>query len=232
MIISLHTPKAAGSSFQRLLRKHYFIWLVNDYADLPINKTIDERHAEVLAFRESFGSMKKAFYKFRGVQCIHGHFLPYKYLDVFKGDVQYITWLRDPLERLASHYHFWMRDYDPRFSAKFHTKVFLENWSFEKFCFSEEMQNVYDQFLWNFPVERFDFIGITEHFNEDVDYFRSHFLNNTKHQAVMINTNAAKKEPYFTDKGLLKELREFHAKDYAIYEYALAQREKRIGLTV
>ena len=56
MIISLHTPKAAGS-FQRLLRKHYFIWLLNTTLTFLLIK-IDERHAEVLAFRESFGSMK------------------------------------------------------------------------------------------------------------------------------------------------------------------------------
>src|SRR5690606_39025041 len=103
---------------------------------------------------------KKHFYLLNNVKCIHGHFMPYKYHSLLKNKKNiFVTWLRDPIERLGSHYYFWLRTYDSKNSPPLHKKVVEENWSFEAFCFSKEMQNVYEQFFWKFPIDNFNFIG-------------------------------------------------------------------------
>lgn len=159
----MHTPKAGGTSFKELLENHYKSKFVGDYKDFPINKTIEQRHVEVKKSNRQFQFYKKFYYDFKNIQCIHGHFLPYKYKSlVDKDNHKFVTWFRDPLERLASHYYYWYRSYNKNRSAPLHKKIVLEKWSFEKFAFSIEMRNFYHQFLWRFPVENFDFIGITE----------------------------------------------------------------------
>ena len=38
--------------------------------------------------------------------CIHGHFLPLSYRHLARrADVRFVTWLREPIDRLLSHYH-------------------------------------------------------------------------------------------------------------------------------
>ena len=45
--------------------------------------------------------------------CIHGHFLPLSYRHLARrADVRFVTWLREPIDRLLSHYHYWRRAAD------------------------------------------------------------------------------------------------------------------------
>src|SRR5690554_3573739 len=153
MIISLHTPKAGGSSFKVLLEEHFKNRFFGDYSDLPINTNEFKRKADVIRFDKKFRLYKKYIYQFKRIECIHGHFLPYKYSSLLDDpEVIFITWLRDPLERMASHYFYWQRAYNKNKSIDLQKRVIEEKWSLEKFCFSNEMKNFYNQFLWNFPL--------------------------------------------------------------------------------
>jgi hypothetical protein len=160
-----------------------------------------------------------------GIDCIHGHFLPLKYL-LLKNAI-YITWMRDPVERLASHYHFWRRTYNPEEAPPLRRRVVEENWSLEKFCFSPELRNFYCQFLWGFPIENFDFIGITEYYNCDMEYLSQEILG-VDLLVYQENINNHKgTAPYFDDHGLRKEIENYHSKDVAIYRRALQIRNNR-----
>lgn len=230
MLISLHTPKAGGSSFKKLLEENFKNKLLSDYKDTPINKTVEVRELEALRFRKKLRVYKKYIYKFKNYQCIHGHFLPFKYdyyLD--KNNSLFITWLRDPLERLASHYHYWYRSYDKKKSSFLHKKVVEEKWSFEKFAFSDEMKNFYSQFLWNFPMDYFDFIGIFEHLEEDMKYFCSKYLNKSSVSLPLVNINQNNKGSYLDEIDYIDELKKQHAEDYKLYDYAVELRNKRIN---
>lgn len=230
MLISVHMPKAGGMSFRSLLEHYYGNNFKHDYTDLPINTPLDERYAMTEASYEK--SKNTLIWKFnhRNTKCIHGHFMPYKYAGlVGKKNIQFVTWLRDPLERLASHYHFWFRHYDAKTTpGMLHRKVVEENWSFETFCFSKEMQNFYAQFLWKFPVEQFDFVGITEHFNEDIQFFAKHFLGQSKIDIPATNQNPEKPKSYYENKDLIKRLKKFYSVDYDIYNTALKMRRSRL----
>lgn len=229
MIISLHTPKAGGSSFRKLLQRHYKMGLLEDYKDIPLNRSKEDRIKNVLKAQKQISRYKKYLLRVRNIRCIHGHFLPFKYGDFLgQGNTKFITWFRDPIERLGSHYFFWVRHKKDVITPPLYRKVIEEKWSLEKFCFSDELQNVYSQFLWNFPIENFDFIGITEFYEEDAKFFADSFLGKKDYEVKHINVNPSKPNLYFTDKGLIKELQQHHSEDYQLYEYALRKRSDRL----
>ena len=232
MLISVHIPKSGGSSFRQILKDHYGQYLRWDYQDKPIHKSFEQRTDEVVRFSNNLHWINRYIYKIRGIKCIHGHFMPYKYMRFGNDrDVQFITWLRDPVERVISHYYFWKRTSRGKWSS-FRQQVADENWSLEKFCLSPELKNLYHLFFWNFPLEKFSFIGITEHFEEDAAYFMHSFLKKPQYEAIpMLNANPEAKGRYSEtlSPDFLEEVRQYHAEDYQIYQYALKKREERMS---
>ncbi len=168
-------PKVGGSSLGALLKNHFQQSFLGDYGDYPINKSENRRKIEAEIKRNKNILGERFFSRFRQVECIHDHFLPYKYLGVFE-EVNFITWLRDPIERLGSHYHYWKRSYSPGSKGALRKRMIVEDWSFEEFCFSEEMRNMYTRFLFKFPVDNFSFIGVFEFYDEDLSFFVDNFL--------------------------------------------------------
>ncbi len=220
LIVSLHMPKTAGNSFKAVLDEHYKEALKNDYADYPINVTPQERHRQALA-----GCLATTVVEYTDIRCIHGHFLPIKYL--LLADLRptvFVTWMREPMARLVSHYHYWYDAYDPESpdTRPLHRRVVEEKWSLEQFCLSPHMRNLYSQFLWGFPLERFDFIGITENYESDLRAFSLRYLGQEL-QARVVNQ---RKSPPATGAELTGRLRsrveKWHAADVDLYKRALA----------
>jgi hypothetical protein len=221
MLISLHLPKTAGESFYNSLRDHYGDRLLRDYDDKPINTPPCRRNLKAMT-----GAALSPFRPYRPYECIHGHFLPLKYR--FIPNAVFITWMRNPLERLASHYHWWFRSFDPETAPPLRRKVVRENWSLEQFCFAPEFRNFYSQFLWGFPLDAFSFIGITEYFQDDLAYFHRQFLNEDRFTVYEKKTNPVRPaESYFKDEGFRKEVMIYHSADLDIYRRALEMRAKR-----
>jgi hypothetical protein len=221
-------PKTAGLSFRATLEEHFGDAFSYDYADYPLAHQPLERHRKVLqAGLEVLGR------DFEGVECIHGHFLPLKYLllaDV--RDCRYVTWMREPLARLVSHYHYWQRSYDPEsdLTSPLHRRVVEEAWSLERFCLSPELRDVYTQYLWGFPLQRFDFIGITEHYEDDLRYFSTRYLGKNAeprkvNQRLDAPEGGGEQE---LPPGLREKVARFHAADLALYRQALELRQGRV----
>jgi hypothetical protein len=173
LLVSVHLPKTAGTSFGESLADCFGDRLFRDYADAPLNTPpLKRKLAAVLAGLRNLAAPPARF------DCIHGHFLPVKYRWLPpRREPRFVTWMRDPVERLASHYQYWVRSYDPRTARPLHRRVVEEAWPFERFYRSPEMRNVYAQFLWGFPLSAFDFIGVTEHYDEDFRFFAESFLS-------------------------------------------------------
>ena len=168
-----------------------------------------------------------------GIQCIHGHFLPLKYR--WQGrqqSRQFVIWLRDPIERLASHYHYWRRNYRPEQAGPLRIRMVEEDWSLERFCFCREMRNLYSEFLWGFPYGRFDFVGIVENYESDLRYFSRRYLG-SRMDLQVLNTNPEQShDRYIEDASLRAELEKFHARDMRLYQVALEASNKRAGRQV
>lgn len=167
-------PKTAGISFRATLEERFGAALRHDYGDYPLARLPADRHR--MALQSALAATPADF---EGVECVHGHFLPVKYLLLADQlSCRFVTWLREPVARLVSHYHYWLRSYQPGSPAvsALHRRVVEERWSLEHFCLAPELRNLYSAFLWGFPLETFDFIGLTEHFEADLRYFSTRFL--------------------------------------------------------
>jgi hypothetical protein len=222
-------PKAGGTSFKFFLKENFGDQLYLDYTDYPDHLTPDEVKHKIDNYENSLYQLKPIYFNYLRKKIFHGHFLAAKYkVYLKKKDACFITWLRNPIERLASQYHYWKRTYQPDKSLRLHKKMIEENWSFEEFCFSEEMRNLYSKFLLKFNKEDFDFIGIVEHFEEDFEYLAKEILKIDNPKLPSLNKNPKSTKSYFEDNDLKQKLMDFHKKDFEIYNYALDKREKRL----
>ena len=225
MLISVHLPKAAGSTFRKALEQHFGDELLPDYSDRPINTPAIQRN-----LRAAWACVLNARRGVGNVQCIHGHFLPLKYLSLrFRKSVQFVTWLRDPAERLVSHYDYCHRMYRVGNVTPFQRTIVEEKWSLERFCLCPEMRNLYSQFLWGVSLACFDFVGIVEHFDEDLQVFADRFLGASL-PTFRENVNEAKRAGgYGIEPGLRQTIERHHRRDCALYRRALARRQARSG---
>lgn len=231
VIISLHTPKTAGLSFKKVLKDHFEDHLIEEYIDLPLLHSTQQRQRAAIKSKILFNLYRRYNFERKGYKCIHGHFLPYKFTGPAAKGIKYVTWLRDPIERMCSHYYYWLRTYKEDRSPRLQTRIVKEKWSLEDFCLSVEFRNVYDQYLWRFPLEKFNFIGITEYFEEDLRYFAREFLNLAEPKIPFENANSERQgRKYDLEAGLIDRIRDFHQKDFEIYHYALKERNKRLKL--
>jgi hypothetical protein len=219
LIISVHLPKTAGTSFAAALDNHFRTRFLRDYSDFPINTPQPERNRAALQ-----AGLRNGERNFADIDCIHGHFLPIKYLLLMhQREVKFVTWMRNPVERILSHFHHWKKSDDPP-SAPLHRRVVEENWSIERFCLGPEMRNLYWQFLWGFPIDYFDFIGITEFYEDDLAYFSQHHLG-AHVQAKRLNVR--NHSAYQIDRSFRNEIEAFHDRDMELYRNALEKRLSR-----
>jgi hypothetical protein len=222
MIISVHLPKTAGSSFAASLEEHFGPSLLKDYADLPTNTPPEVRNRTALE-----NGIKNAEFNFAGIECIHGHFLPVKYLPAsVKNGMKFVAWMRNPVDRVLSHFHFWKKFPNTPALGELHGKMIAENWSLERFCLGPEVRNLYCQFLWAFPLRSFDFVGITEFYEEDLNYFGRFFLGK-KLEAKALNTSGGHGKPYAIDGALRKQIEAYHSMDMDLYRMAVEKRAAR-----
>lgn len=222
-IISLHLPKTAGTSFAASLQQHFSDRFRGDYADEAISKPAAVRGSEALRAAMEIGKTG-----LHDIDCVHGHFLPLKYLLLdAQRELTFITWMREPVSRLISHYHYWQSSYDPATAAPHHRKVIEQRWTLEQFCLSEQFRNIYTQYLWGFPLEKFAFIGISEHYSEDLRAFATQFLG-TELDPRRENTTIVNPSRQRPGADLLERIRRFHAADVQLYQRALQCRQERL----
>src|SRR5690606_16572684 len=111
-----------------------------------------------------------------------------------------------------------------------HWRMHAEDWSLETFCLAQELRDVYSQFLWAFPLEYFDFIGITEHYEADfTDFSRRYLDGGAVPMRLNVGTAGTDRHPAPLDPALRQRIERFHARDMALYARALAQRAARLG---
>ena len=229
MMISLHLPKTAGKSFEAALEARFAASLLEDYGSFPMNTPEYERTRAALE-----ASLRNVEDDFPGVECIHGHFLPVKYLllairrwhrqGVLALKVAIVDMggrsgqLSEMLQRQS--------ESDVRVLGIFEDGLGIARAPSARFCLSAEMRNLYGQFLWGFPVENFDFIGVTEFYEEDLAYFAKRYLG-VAVEPLRLNVGDAQGGPYPIDSTLRTQIEAFHERDMALYQTALEKRRAR-----
>lgn len=152
-------------------------------------------------------------------QVIHGHFQANRF-DRSLPDALRTVVLREPLERMISHYHH-MKRRDP--NQKIDGVNFDIGQSFQECAFLQGNQNFQTAFLAGRSIDEFDLVGVTDH----MDIFTTRLYKRLGLDQVVpvigrLNTASANShQPLLLDSAFVARFREFHSQDYLNYQKAL-----------
>lgn len=152
-LISVHIPKSAGTSFRKVLQRHYGRRLLVLYGGFG-----------------SEGYFQSRLDKHPGTLALHGHF-PLKLFRHSYPQAKKIIWLRHPVDRIISYYYFWKK-LRPHGNPN-HKRFLIEKPSLVHFA--EERCTELADYLDENNILDMDFIGIVENFDEDVQRFENWF---------------------------------------------------------
>ena len=238
----MHVPKVAGTSIIDIVSKYYpthntfispaysfpldygsdrmsfYYEDINYYSYNTIRSNILNYYASNTL---SFGNgLDRFFY--------YGHTNPILYFDIENPektkDIFLFTFLRSPLERLKSEYLFFKKSI--RENAVFHDIRYLkmksEKWSFEMYALHPLNLNLQSEMMFYVPIERFNFIGLYENIDNDWNDLCS-TINISQQKLPKKNVNPDKEE-LFISKDLESQIRQYHWKDYCLYDRVRRQR--------
>jgi Sulfotransferase family len=171
VIISLHIPKCAGTSFRHTLEEAYGAGLWLNYGD-----------------DFSFDAVPPC------TECIHGHIPGDAYNEIFPGH-QTITMVRNPVQRVVSNYYHFLHNPDPRHPASI--KLHAEQLTLREFAEIACMRNKATRYVAGRNPEDFDFVGITEEFEESVLLFAKLFQINKSLPVFQDNVNPDRSTPIY-----------------------------------
>src|SRR5262245_10168268 len=165
LLLSIHVPKTAGSSFTQVLSQAYGTGLLRDYDDLVLDPQAPFHCQQDVWWNRTSDFIEQ--YVNSRTKVIHGHYSAVKYKDRFP-KARWITWLRQPIARLISHYYFWTRlPLDPEHPHSLHREVHEGRLSFAEFIEAPTIPNATSRiFLRGLQLDDFEFVGIQEHFDE------------------------------------------------------------------
>jgi hypothetical protein len=168
MLISVHVPKCAGTSFRHVLHGIYGEEIWYNYGTI-----FSKEHA-------------RAELVPAGTQMIHGHFLADSF-DALFPERRLLTWVRHPVERLVSNYYHCMRSPDMRDDCC--RALHQQKLSLREFADLDWMRNMTTRYLAGKPVADFHFVGIMEHFEESMRHFSTLLGFRTVMKLPRENTN-------------------------------------------
>jgi hypothetical protein len=212
MIVSIHIPKTAGTSFRYDLTQIFGDRLLPDYDDWPESTTPEatanneRRRAAMLA---DAGLITERY------DAIHGHFLASKYAGVFP-ITALVTMVRDPYQHAVSTYEHVARSSDivhPGFRALKHERMSLVD-------FIEAVPNHQSLYLGHTALEDLAMIGLTERYEQSVALFGAIF-GIAMPRAIRTNVNPAKQGlVYEITPDVRHAVERSRAEDIALYRKA------------
>lgn len=162
MLISVHIPKTGGVTLRALWQRTFGPNVYFDYGSQyaftdPVPPTPGVRARRLARQLRRWRRLRPTD------RCIHGHFRAGRYEAHFPG-APVVTWLRDPVERVASHYYFWQRYPDRAHGVC--RQVLRERLSLEEFAEIPAMRDLQSRYCDGWPLARFAFVGVVERFHE------------------------------------------------------------------
>jgi hypothetical protein len=199
-LLFVHVPKTAGTSFRLSVERHVKGWKV--YSDYGEDNATTSR---IIRKCYKDGDFSKIGEINGRNTLLAGHFPVKKYLQYYPMQ-HVITFVRDPVQRVISHYHDLQRRID-----------YAE--SLETYINQKKFQNQQSKFFQDIPMEAIGFIGICEFYNESLELIKR--IYNLKVPKKRLNINQTKKdESYMPAADIVSKIRESNAEDCALYDKA------------
>jgi hypothetical protein len=208
LYVSAHLPKTGGTTFRQILAQRF-----GNRLQLAYHK------------RENFPIVPDP-------ECIHGHAVLRDFSHVISRHKQkkFLTFLRDPL-RSAISYYYHNRKWSPvnhRGEPQEFDDRGLEAW----LTHEEEYHwpnppgynhNRYSKWFQRHPIEEYDFLGITEQYDDSLILMYRHFgWDDITYKPDHVGEYA---QPEL-DMSVIAKFRSLNAEDYRFYEFALAKLAK------
>ncbi len=195
LYVSLHIPKTGGITFRQLLKQRFGDRLQMAY---------DESEEWPIV---------------QNPMCIHGHGVFKYFSDTINAHrkVKWITFLREPLSSAISMYFFAKRYPGARFTDR-GLGVFLTNTEPPRWPDPPGYgQNRFKQWFDKRPMERYDFVGVTEQFDESLVLLDHQFQwPHLYYSRENVGDYQSPKIP----ESIVERFRELNADDYAFYDRA------------
>ncbi len=154
-LISIHIPKTAGTTFLAILNSNYEKSTIAHYEQ---KNYIYKNISEIEQFKSGLSEE---------IRVIHGHFT-YRQINDLNDtrSARFITWLRNPVERVISNYSFFQKrislaSEDDGLQKRKHETLL-------DYSYLENSRNRMSKFINGLEIDDFFFIGITENFNNDI----------------------------------------------------------------
>lgn len=210
MLISVHIPKTAGTSFGALLTRHFGDRLRKDYGDRPLSRPPLPRLMNALLQIQGMNA------RLREVDAVHGHFLPLKYRAV-RGDV--VTWLREPAQRMVSRYEHYRRDVTEGRPLQ-DIAGLRPAMTLEEFIEIPRFHNSYCKYFRGFPLRQVRCFGFSEDMAEGLARMQR-TLGLTLGSVVQVNANPSRDNVLYDIPATIeRRIRVLNAGDYRLWQWA------------
>jgi hypothetical protein len=214
-LISLHVPKCAGTSLRQAL--------IDAYGENQIHFDNDDRlldpkspvNVDRQGFLREFNSKRDAV--LNGKRIVHGHFCMLKYQGI---KAPRVTILRDPVDRLISHYLFWK--HLPPHGHSLHDRFLAEEPSLAEFARMPWLRHFYRDVLFrDIDMGIFDLVGCVEKMGQTIarlDKLTGRTLKFERRNDNQCEHCRQQKIEISAMPSVLAELRDILADDIAFYD--------------
>jgi hypothetical protein len=214
-LISVHVPKCAGTALREALADAYgHDRIYYDLSDRlldplsPINVRRDDFLRKFRADRDALLARKRV---------VHGHMCIQKYDGI---DAVRITLLRHPIDRLISHYFFWI--YCPPHGHSLHDKFLAERPTITQFAKIPQIARFYERVIFrDADMSIFDLVGLTEQMDQTVARLEKLIGKNLKVKISNENGSphyARQRAQILQNPKIMRELADALHDDIAFYE--------------
>lgn len=224
----VHMPKCGGTSVRVALEQLLGVQhLKLDYVGVPAASE-QERHRKLLDYVRAPEPLEQGC-------CVYGHFRPVKYLGDLGDDtkdIQVLAIVRDPIERLVSHYRYLRAVADS--SNQAYQELSAHGFDFAWFANQPRLRNIYSRHFYQVPLARVAYLGLYERL--DLAWSQIAMLlrpGAARPSLPLINStdqrSACPVPPPAISELLRSELEELHGEDLALYAEAQRRQAADMG---
>ena len=217
-IISLHIPKTAGTSFRNILK--------DVYGEQQVVR-FDINEKGVVKLNEKLFDHKEL----PSAKVIHGHFSFDALYNMFQlpENLKLITWMRDPVKRVISNFYYLESRLKELLEEEKNDLNILSKMqrTLLEYAHAEVNRNRQSKFLSGSQLTDFNFIGITEYFEDELKRLAG--ILNWDHLPELLIHNKTGVGAGELSKNIVDEIRQLNMEDEELYNEALQIRNSFIA---